>query len=229
MNSNYITLTHNDDSKQARILGNDLNGIRITVAESSSITSIDDLDDLKLSAILQKNGQRPMILNNCRLSDLFKIGDYQGALKFSADQKNSTFINLGRINLSGAEQLTLQLDNESELTDLEVKIAVLDILQSNERITTFESITAGGDNQSLDDVKSIFCTSEFSGNATVKVAGENHIITYSDALETVQVLGQIETRLDHFGLIWANNRQSTSNVSAVLPSGNYIITRKLYT
>jgi len=189
--------------------------------------AITDADMAKITCSIQfKNrlGKNAVIMNNVPVSVIAKMSDYEGGFSINSSDKKGAFkIPIGKIVLTGQDEISVSLAFASDCPTIAFECYAIDEVIGKETINIYE-YAEGSSGQQLTFPNALvgyMAISNPSNSVNVRTSDyfDDNLITESEIVNNGAVLGQAED-FDDFGCFWADKSGYSQMLGVTCGSSN---------
>ena len=195
-----------------------------TTASPSPISEA-DLAEMKISIQFKNRlGKNAVIMNNVPLDVVAKLSDYEGGFSCnSADSTGAFKIGLGKIVLTGQDEIAVTIDYTSSAPSFSACVYALDQYVGKEVINIYE-YAVGSSGMQLTFPNALvgymaIATPSASVNVRTSDFFDDNLITELEVVANGATLGQAEN-FDNFGPFWADKSGYSQLLGVTCGSSN---------
>jgi hypothetical protein len=220
--------------KYAKLASFDPDGLDLEIEVSGTGHAFSEFNKMRLYVTLKNSLGDDINIVSAVVGDLFKLSDYAGGfsakLHNDAEGKYYAYIPLGNIMLEGEDSLEVSFSYSGHATAVyTVRLDAIDIVQGDEYIIGYDSLTGNGDSRYFRDAAAVYITSASKGDmfkCQDQMKGSNTVLDHV-AIALANELGQLEQRED-FGLVWQDGSGLSQNINVTIPQGADVLVVKRY-
>ena len=192
---------------------------------SGNALSESDLSHMNISVQFKNRlGKNAVILNNVPMDVLAKLSDFEGGFSCnSADDTGAFKIAIGKIVLTGMDEISVAISYDSSAPSFSCLVYALDEYVGKETINIYEyAVGASGMQLTFPNaIVGYMAVSSPSASVNVRTADyfDDNLITEAEIVANGAVLGQAEN-FDNFGPFWADKSGYSQLLGVTCGSSN---------